>query len=147
MQDLLETLDRLINYSQRNRTQKLTAIELNINKINQLIEKINNPILTNIVREKLSSLDEENICIREFKENWTEIKPAGDTPKKRECDHIKDLVHFDTPVSAKTIKAVDDSLLDISVGLVNISSASPEIVENLDELEEAVILQVYICYN
>lgn len=128
----------LINDSNRNRTEKLTSMMSNVHKVEQLSENLNYQKLVRKVHEELTSLEKENVCVKEFRQKWTDVKPSGDTPKKQECDYKKQLVYFDTPVAARTLKE-DDSFLDISVGSVNISVVAPEAVENLEELLAEVV--------
>lgn len=133
-------LKRLASDSDQNRTEKLTTMNSYAHEKNDLAGRLNYENLAKKAYEELSSLDKENVCVNEYRQKWFEVEPAGDTPKKQTSNYRRSLIHFNTPTPTKNIKCgVDDSLLDVSVGSVNISMAQPEEVQNLDELLEGVV--------
>lgn len=142
IQDSLETERVLIETRYLNQNENLTTLNSSALQLNELSTTLDYQSLAKKVHEEFAALDKENISVAEFRNKWCKVEPSGDTPQKQNYKYDKSLIEFSTPVAAKNLNLDDSSLLDISVGSVNISLAPPEGLENLEEL-----LQEQVCWK
>lgn len=69
-----------------------------------------------------------------YKNKLLNVEPSGETPKKMDYSYGKDLIGFQMPTPLRNYKN-DESVLDISISSLNISSVPPEEVDFQSESE------------
>lgn len=142
IQDSLKVLETVFDESQSIRHERLATIGRDAVKAEELSRNLDHQKLAKEVEMELMNMDKENACLYNFKSKWSKVEPSGDTPKKQNYDYNKDLLHFHTPGGIRNLR--DDSLLDVSVGPLDISAAPPEEVEHLEDILEQGVNSYYL---
>lgn len=139
----MENLKVLFHNNHKNWANKLAIIDTNAREADKLFANMQHEKLAKQIQTELTSMDKENACLYQFKNDLVKIEPSGDTPKKPNYNYPKQLVHYRTPIAAKC----DNNLHDISVQSLNISAIAPEDIEtNIEGLLQEEVGSI-LCLN
>lgn len=139
--DRLEMLKALTKENCKNLEEKLPAIRAGVCKITEVFSNIDHEKSAKNIEIKLANIDKANTPVCNLKNKWLHVEPSGGTPKKQDYNYTENLETFSTPNAVKSLKSFDDdSLLDVSVGSLNISAVPPEEFSNIEELLEQQVL-------